>query len=423
MKLLILGEDLVAWTLGAALASTGCSVRMTACELPDAASEEVEPDLSRLLVQQLEAGRLQLQCGLTTPADQPADLLIDARDFVCLETLRKAVEQAGYPRLVALVQPVPLGTTDRLQQQLNEDSVQPPRVVFWPNFIQAGRALQSFTRVEQLLLGSADRQATEQIKRLMLPFNRSQERFRVMTPREAELTKVAINGMLATRISFMNELAQLAERQGIDIEAVRQGMGADSRIGFQYLYPGCGFGGEAFLQTLEQLNSELTSSKAAHQGLLTSVQAINNQQKDLLFQKLWRFYRADLAGKKVALWGCSFKPNTASISGSPAIHLIEALLAHEVQVVAYDPRALPALNKHFQAAEGLTLAVSPEAAAKGADAILVVTEWKEFWNLDLAGIQSTLNQPLLLDGRNIYDPQALARQGWIYSGVGRGQVV
>ena len=423
MKLLILGEDLVAWTLAAALASTGCRVHMTACDLPDAASEEVEPDLSRLLDQQLEMGRLQLDCGMDQLANNSLDLLIDARDFTSQEDLLAVVQEAGFPRLVALVQPVPLGTTDTLQEQLNGFSSQPPQVVFWPNFIQAGRALESFTRVEQLLLGSRDAWATRQIKRLMQPFNRSLDRFRVMTPREAELTKVAINGMLATRVSFMNELAQLAERQDIDIEAVRQGMGADSRIGFQYLYPGCGFGGEAFLQTLEQLNTELSASRTADQGLLTSVQTINNQQKDLLFQKLWRFYKANLAGKKVALWGCSFKPNTSSVSGSPALHLIAALLAHEVEVVAYDPRALPAVQKHFAGEVGLSVAASPEAAAVDADAILVVTEWKEFWNLDLVQIKETMKHPLLLDGRNIYHPEELAEQGWVYSGVGRGQVV
>lgn len=423
MKILILGDDLVAWTLAAALGSTGCSVRMAACELPDAASEEVEPDLSRLLAQQLETGRLRLQCGLPLNAATPVDLLIDARDFTSQTEIRDAVQQAGFPGLVALVQPVPLGTTDELQQALNAATAQPPQVVFWPNFIQAGRALESFTRVEQLLLGSRDAWATRQIKRLMLPFNRSQERFRVMTPREAELTKVAINGMLATRVSFMNELAQLAERQGIDIEAVRQGMGADSRIGFQYLYPGCGFGGEAFLQTLEQLNTELSANHSADQGLLTSVQAINDQQKDLLFQKLWRFYKANLSGKRVAIWGCSFKPNTASISGSPALHLIEALLAHNVEVVAYDPRALPNIEKHFQDRAGLTVAASPEAAAEGTDAILVVTEWKEFWNLDLTAIKPCMKHPLLLDGRNIYEPETLKEQGWVYSGVGRGQVI
>ncbi|SFB83915.1 UDPglucose 6-dehydrogenase [Marinospirillum celere] len=422
MKLLIIGEDLVAWTLGAVLASTGCSVKMTAGALPDATSEEVEPDLSRLLTQQLESGRLQL--GFNPVAESAVlDLLIDARDFVSTDSILDAVRLADFPPLIALVQPVPLGTTDQLQEALNKATPKPQQVVFWPNFIQAGRALESFTRVEQLLLGSASAQATNQIKRLMLPFNRSQERFRVMTPREAELTKLAINGMLATRISFMNELAQLAERQEIDIEAVRQGMGADSRIGFQYLYPGCGFGGEAFLQTLDQLNSELAASQSSAQHLLSSVQATNEQQKDLLFQKLWRFYKANLAGKRVAVWGCSFKPNAASISGSPAIHLIEALLAHNVDVVAYDPRALPAVKKHFAGRAGLSVADSPEAAAQGADAILLVTEWKEFWNLDLASIKEQMNLPLLLDGRNIYDPEELAAQGWVYSGVGRGQVV
>jgi UDPglucose 6-dehydrogenase len=224
--------------------------------------------------------------------------------------------------------------------------------------------------------------------------------------------------MLATRVSYMNELARLAAEKGIDIEQVRQGMGTDSRIGFQYLYPGCGFGGEAFLQTLSQLSTEL--DQAAEPGLLSSVFAINEQQKDLLFQKFWRYFKANISGRRVGLWGCAFKPNTSGVEGSPALVLIEALLAHGVQVQVYDPMALPTLQRRLGTREGLILVDSAEAAAEGADALMLVTEWKEFWNRDMAAIQSAMNSPLLLDGRNVFDPALMAEQGWVYSGVGRG---
>jgi UDPglucose 6-dehydrogenase len=242
----------------------------------------------------------------------------------------------------------------------------------------------------------------------------------VMPPKEAELSKLAINGMLATRVSFMNELAQLAAQKGIDIEQVRQGIGSDSRIGYQYLYPGCGFGGQAFLQTLAQLSGELEQQSSADVSLLRSVQLINEQQKDLLFQKLWRFYRADLAGKRVAIWGCAFKPNTASVEGSPALTLIEALLAHGAELSVYDPRAMPALQRYLGKRGAIDYAQSPEHAVEAADALLLVTEWKEFWNLDMQTVRQRMRTPLLLDGRNIYDPAALQKQGWIYSAVGRG---
>ncbi|WP_162299650.1 nucleotide sugar dehydrogenase [Marinospirillum perlucidum] len=426
MKTLILGEDLVAWTLAAALSSTGCRVYMQAGRLPDMASEAVEPDVLVLLEQQLEAGRLSLQAFFWQAAEEGVELLLDARDFVGLDTLLRDIKASGLPALVALVQPAPLGTTEALQEELHALPEASTEVVFWPNFIQAGRALESFTRIEQLLLGSNSEDATLKIKRLMLPFNRSQDRFKVVTPREAELTKLAINGMLATRVSFMNELAQLAASHGVDIEAVRQAMGADTRIGYQYLYPGCGFGGEAFLQTLEQLNRELNSTRPVTDrtaSLLGEVQAINDQQKDLLFQKLWRYYRAEVQGRRVALWGCAFKPNTASVSGSPALHLIRVLLEHQVQVVVYDPRAAVNLAGYFDHPEGLEIAESPEEAAQGSDAVLVVTEWKEFWNLDLPALRDQMKEPLLLDGRNIYDPDEMAAAGWIYSGVGRGKVI
>lgn len=420
MKLAVLGEDLVAWTLAAALASTGCKVSMTACDLPDPSSEEQEPDLHTLLQQQLAAGRLTLACGLEALGREGMDLLVDAREYQTTDLIFGTIEQLGFPPVVALVQAVSLGTTDALQQRLRQETDATTAVVYWPNFVQAGRALDSFTRVEQLIVGSDDDDAIDLVKQLMLPFNRSHDRFSVVTAAEAELTKIAINGMLATRISFMNELAALAGQKGIDIEAVRQCMGADSRIGYQYLYPGCGFAGEAFLHTLQQLNRELESVHADDAGLLASVQRINEQQQDLLFQKLWRFYKADLVGKRVAIWGAAYKPNTASITGSPALHLIRVLLDNGVQVQVYDPRALPSLRDAFADEANLQLSDSPLAAAEQADALMLLTEWKEFWNVDLLGVKATMRTPLLLDGRNIYDPDMLAENGWIYSGVGRG---
>ena len=423
MKLAILGEDLVAWTLAGALASTGCQVSMTACTLPDANSEELEPDLFTLLTQQLASERLVLSCGVQALAEQGVSLLIDAREHLNAEQLYQTLQQLGFPPVVALVQAVPLGTTDTLQTRLQQEAQVATAVVYWPNFIQAGRALQSFTRVEQLLVGSQDKRAVAMIKRLMVPFNRSQDRFKEVTASEAELTKIAINGMLATRISYMNELAALATCKGIDIEAVRQCMGADSRIGYQYLYPGCGFAGAAFSHSLTQLEKELVSVNAGDAGLLASVQRINAQQKDLLFQKLWRFYKADLAGKRVAIWGAAYKPNTASVSGSPALHLIQTLLDNGVTVQVYDPRALPNLQQRLGKPSGLQFCASAEAALEQADALMLITEWKEFWNADLQNLKNRMRTPLLLDGRNVYEPALLAEQGWIYSGVGRGEVI
>lgn len=421
MKVRVLGNNLEAWTLAAALAFTGCEVAMAQEALPSSDSGISEPDLLQLLQREYEAGRLRLGCR-----EEGADLLLVACRLTLVDELRSAVqgfvscvgESSASKPLIALVQPVPIGTTDALQVWLEEQGRAHIRVVFWPAFIQSGRALESVTRPERTLLGAVDEHAIRVMRRLLSPFNRSRDTLLVMPPKEAELSKLAINGMLATRVSYMNELARLAADKGIDIEQVRQGMGTDGRIGFQYLYPGCGFGGEAFLGTLAQLNRELDHRNEA--SLLSSVFAINEQQKDLLFQKFWRYFKADIRGRKVAVWGCSFKPNTSGVEGSPALTIIEALLAHGTEVRVYDPMALPALKWRLGDRSGLVCVESAESAATGADALMLVTEWKEFWNRDMAGICRNMNTPLLLDGRNVFDPELMGDLGWVYSGIGRG---
>ncbi|PSL12932.1 UDPglucose 6-dehydrogenase [Marinobacterium halophilum] len=421
MKVRVLGSNLEAWTLAGALAFTGCRVSLEAAQLPEEGSDVSEPDLLQLLEQQRDAGRLQLD-----DSEEAGDLLLVACRHASLESLQMAVQgfvenvsaNVGAQPLIALVQSMAIGTTDQLQQWLDEQGAGHIRVIFWPAFIQSGRALESVTRPERILLGCEDERAVQLMRRLLTPFNRSRDTLLVMSPKEAELSKLAINGMLATRVSYMNELAQLAADKGIDIERVRQGMGTDSRIGFQYLYPGCGFGGEAFLETLSQLSRELAHPNEA--GLLSSVFAINEQQKDLLFQKFWRYFKADIRGRKVAIWGCAFKPNTSGIEGSPALTLIRALLAHEVEVHVYDPMALSSLRRQLGGLDKLVFAPSAEAAVAQADALMLVTEWKEFWNRDMDDIRLRMRTPLLLDGRNIHDPGHMAELGWVYSGIGRG---
>ena len=436
MNIQILGNNLESWTLAAALSSTGCRVTVSADQLPDSHNEIAEADLLRLLQKQEAQQRL-----LLTPvekADASCQLLIDARTnlsaeqrFASLQTF--AAQTGSQPLVYALVQPVAVGTTDQLQSMLEAESAS-VSCLYWPSFIEAGRALESFTRSGRILIGAAagvaSPDAVALIRDLMSPFNRSKDAAMVMSAREAELTKIGINGMLATRISFMNELADIAGRQGVDIEAVRQGMGADSRIGHQYLYPGCGFGGEAFTDTLNFLGQELQTTEQAQglsTGLLSSVQQINEQQKDLLFQKFWRYFNAEIKGRTVALWGCAFKPNTGSISGSPALALLKALLSHEVTVKVYDPMAMQALEHWLTdqnlPADRVHFCNSPEQAAEQADAIMLVTEWKLFWNLNLAEIATTMTTPLLLDGRNIYPPERAQQAGLIYSAIGRGRAI
>lgn len=440
MNIRILGNNLESWTLAAALSSTGCRVTVAADQLPDEQGEIAEADLLRLLQKQQDQQRLQIQPLTDTDFESGCQLLIDARTnltaeqrFIALQAF--AGQSSGLQSVYALVQPVAVGTTDQLQGMLAAESAS-VSCLYWPSFIEAGRALESFTRSGRILIGAADAPGASQseavslIRDLMAPFNRSKDAAMVVTAHEAELTKIGINGMLATRISFMNELADLASRQGVDIEAVRQGLGADPRIGHQYLYPGCGFGGEAFTDTLNFLGQELQPTEQAQgldTGLLSSVKLINEQQKDLLFQKFWRYFNADIKGRTVALWGCAFKPNTSSISGSPALVLLKALLSHGVTVKVYDPMAMATLKHWLQdqqlPADQVQFCESPEHAAQQADAIMLVTEWKLFWNLDLAGIADSMRTSLLLDGRNIYSPKRAQQAGLIYSAIGRGQAL
>lgn len=446
MNLLILGNNLLAWTMAAALSSTGCRVAISVKQLPSEHSDlAAEAGLLNLLQKQHHEGRL-LPIDHADTVVNPAsscELLIDARTNLTIEqrfqTLKVfAVTAQAESAIYALAQPVAVGTTDQLQEQLNAlNSACSVQCLYWPSFIEAGRALESFTRSGRLMIGVPDlskqyrSEAVSQIRELMVPFNRSKDATMVMSAREAELTKIGINGMLATRISFMNELADIASRQGVDIEAVRQGVGADSRIGHQYLYPGCGFGGEAFTDTLGFLGEELEASDSAQRqtsGLLNSVRQINEQQKDLLFQKFWRYFNAEIKGRTVALWGCAFKPNTASIAGSPALVLIQALISHGVLVQVYDPMAIETLKQWLNSeqkpnSDQIVFSDSPEEAAEQADAIMLVTEWKLFWNLNLTEIAASMKTPLLLDGRNIYPPKRAQQAGFIYSAIGRGQTI
>ncbi|MBB1485744.1 nucleotide sugar dehydrogenase [Oceanospirillum sediminis] len=437
MSVLVTGDDIVAWTKATVLASTGCQTWLSTTGHQDLSGE---PGLKRMLDEESRSGRLQIlrnPYSTTVPdplSNQAIRLLIYARNTEnfdqlqedCLVFARQQAALQNSPVIIALTHPVLVGTTDRLQLTLNKALPDQVCVVYWPGFIQSGRAIESFSRPERIILGSQHNDATDYLRRLLTPFNRSKDTLIVMQPKEAELTKVAINGMLATRISFMNELAGFADAMDIDIEPVRHGIGSDSRIGFQYLYPGCGFGGQAFMNTLEQLVQNLGSGFQS--GLLGSVCDINEQQKDLLFRKFWRYFDADVQGKKVAIWGCSFKPGTASIYGSPAVVLVQSLLTHGVRVSLYDPVALDSMRTHFtdQALpEGTDIEYcnSPWQAAEQADAVMLVTEWKEFWNLDLYRLAGSMNTPLLLDGRNIFNPDEAEAAGLTFSGIGRGKTL
>jgi UDPglucose 6-dehydrogenase len=281
-----------------------------------------------------------------------------------------------------------------------------------------------FLRPGRIIIGSDFPVAVEKLRVLFAPYNRQQDVIQVMSPESAELTKYGTNLMLATRVSLMNELAQAAECLGADIEEVRKGMGSDPRIGFSYLYPGVGFGGESLIQDLERTKA-LFEQSGVRSDLISSVIEMNEVQKDLLFRKVWRYFAGDLSDKTFSLWGVSYKPETPSVKNAPALRVLQSFLSQGAKVQVYDPMALESLKAYVDGnfphewSSRLIFADSPMAALESSEALLVMTEWKAFWNPDFDGMKAVMKAPRLFDGRNLYQPAYVREKGFEYWGVGR----
>jgi UDPglucose 6-dehydrogenase len=318
---------------------------------------------------------------------------------------------------------VPVGTADKVREAVQEElasrGVQEEfGVVSNPEFLKEGAAVEDFMRPDRIIVGAEDAQAIELMRQLYAPFQRSHERLIVMDLRSAELTKYAANAMLATRISFMNELANLAETLGADIELVRQGIGSDPRIGYQFLYPGCGYGGSCFPKDVQALNRAARDAGGALR-VLNAVEEANEFQKGVLGRKIAAEFGEDLSGRRFALWGLAFKPNTDDMREAPSRRVIADLLARGASVCAYDPVAMEEARRVFGAEPRVAYAESPAAALDGADALLIVTEWKEFRSPDFEEMKRRLKAPLVFDGRNLYDPAQMRASGIRYFAIGR----
>ena len=274
------------------------------------------------------------------------------------------------------------------------------------------------TRAQQLTVGCENERAQVKLKELLRPLFPRAQQYLFMPVLDAEFTKLSISGMLATRISYINDLAVVAEKLGIDIEYVRQGMAADSRIGASYMYPGAGFGGENFSHDIQTLANTVSTTGVKSQ-LLAQVWDINEQQKELLFRKLWNYYQGDLNGKTVAIWGAAFKENTARVQHSPIHVMLPALWAQGVTVKLHDPQALPEIAAQYGQRDDLILCADQYQAVEGASALCVLTAWKQYWSLNYPTLLQQMQHPLILDGRNIYDPEFVKAQGFAYMGVGR----
>ncbi|HZD54150.1 MAG TPA: UDP-glucose/GDP-mannose dehydrogenase family protein, partial [Woeseiaceae bacterium] len=330
-------------------------------------------------------------------------------------------------RIIVDKSTVPVGTADRVRETIQAvlDERGAPcefDVVSNPEFLKEGAAIGDFMKPDRIIVGTDNPRTTELLRALYEPFNRSHDRFISMDVRSAELTKYAANAMLATKISFMNEVANIAERCGADIEHVRVGIGSDPRIGYHFIYPGVGYGGSCFPKDVRALcHSAFTNGYEAE--LLNSVETVNNRQKQRLFDRIHRHYNGSLEGKTIALWGLSFKPKTDDMRDAPSRNLMEALWKAGAVVRAYDPQAMNETRRLYPELNGLTLCESAIGAVQSAHSLVIITEWQEFRSPDFQALKEHLIDGVIFDGRNLYDPRMVESLGLAYYGMGRGRSV
>ena len=439
MKITIFGTGYVGLVTGTCLAEVGNDVlcmdvdQKKIDKLNQGVISIYEPGLEEMVKENHQSGRLRfttdakmaVEHGLFqfiavgTPPDEDgsADL-----QYV-LEVAKVIAENMTEYRIVVDKSTVPVGTADKvrnlMQKTLNDRGMDIEfDVVSNPEFLKEGAAITDFMKPDRIVIGTDNPRTTELLKALYTPFTRSHERIIAMDVRSAELTKYAANAMLATKISFMNELANLAEHLGADIEHVRNGIGADSRIGYHFIYPGCGYGGSCFPKDVKAL--ERTAIDLGYQAeLLGAVERVNDRQKHVLFNKIHKHFNGQLKGKTFALWGLSFKPKTDDMREAPSRVLLEALIDAGVTVQAYDPEALAEAKRIYGNKAGLVLCKTQTEALNNADALCVVTEWKNFWSPDFAHLKLKLKEAVVFDGRNLYEPKQLKAAGLTYYCIGR----
>lgn len=439
MKITVVGTGYVGLVSGTCLAEVGNDVL---CLDVDPAKIKIleeggipihEPGLLEMVRRNVAAGRLKFTTDIKqavdfgdvqfiavgTPPDEDgsADL-----QYVVSAARNIGKFMIGY-KVVVDKSTVPVGTADKVKAAIAEELIARKAdvkfsVVSNPEFLKEGAAVEDFMRPDRIVVGAEDEQSKDVMRALYAPFQRNHERLVMMDVRSAELTKYAANAMLATRISFMNELANLAEALGADIEAVRKGIGSDPRIGYDFLYSGCGYGGSCFPKDVKALIST-GHNNGYDLKVLNAVEAANNLQKQVLTQKIKKQFGQNLSGKHFAVWGLAFKPNTDDMREATSRVLINDLLQAGATVTAYDPVAMQEAKRIFNNVKGLSFAETPSQALNNADALVIITEWKEFRNPDFSQIKQKLKANIIFDGRNMYDPATVKNAGVAYRSIGR----
>ena len=452
MKVTIVGSGYVGLVTGACLAELGNTVFCLDLDqkkidiLNSGGVPIYEPGLQEMITRNRAAGRIQFSTDVAaavqhgeiqfiavgTPPDEDgsADL-----QYV-ITAARNIGKHMNGPKVIVDKSTVPVGTAEKVTEAITEElkkrNLDPAwcSVVSNPEFLKEGAAVEDFMRPDRIVIGTnhdaAGLRAKELMRKLYAPFNRHHERTYYMDVKSAELTKYAANAMLATRISFMNELANLADAVGADIEAVRQGIGSDSRIGYGFLYAGTGYGGSCFPKDV----SALTKTALQHGRdlkILEAVEAVNRQQKTILIEKITKRFGDDLSNHRFAVWGLAFKPNTDDMREAPSRFIIAELVKRGAQVMAHDPVAMPEAQHAFEIdfqgkpdqLQKISLVKTPEDALTGASALIIVTEWKAFRSPDFDHLKQAMRNPIIFDGRNLYEPQSMTELGFEYYGIGR----
>jgi UDPglucose 6-dehydrogenase len=432
MNLSVIGTGYVGLVQGACFADTGNNVLCMDIDekkingLMKGIMPIYESGLESVVRKNFQEGRLKFTTSIKT-AVQKSDII-----FLCLPTppsedgsadlshvlsvAKQIGEMANSSKIVVSKSTVPVGTVDKIKQLLKKTSKFPMDVVSNPEFLKEGTALQDSMKPDRVVIGTRSKKAAAVLQELYEPFVRTGNPIIVMDERSSEMTKYAANSFLATKISFMNELANLCEEVGADIDSIRKGIGSDPRIGKQFLFPGVGYGGSCFpkdvkalIMTAEEYGRSLT--------ILRSVDKLNEAQKKVLLNKLNKHFKSQMRGKTIALWGLSFKPQTDDIREAPSLVMIEELVAAGAKVRAHDPIAIPMVEPLFRGK--VEFCENSYDALKDADALLVVTEWNEFRNPDFSKMKKMMKKPVILDGRNIYDPKEMKEKGFTYFSIGR----
>jgi len=432
VRIAVVGTGYVGLVTGTCLADSGNTVT---CLDIDAAKVErlsrgevpiYEPGLEELVHRNAKAGRLSFTTDTAT-AISPAEVVFLAvgtppsadgsADLSALWSVVAAIAPHLDPTVIVITKStVPVGTAAGIERRLREATGRDWQVASNPEFLKEGAAIEDFQKPDRVVVGVRTPAVAEKLHTLYAPFLRTENPFLVMTPESAEMTKYVANALLATKISFINEVANLCERMEADIDDVRRGIGHDSRIGFAFLFPGAGYGGSCFPKDVQAL-AAMARDHGCDNRILTAVHETNRAQKQVLGEKLLAFFGGSLAGRRIAIWGLAFKPRTDDIRDAPALDLIDRLLAESAVVRVFDPEAMA----HVRARYGDTIqyAADPLDAAKAADALAVVTEWGDFRRPDFASLRQTMAAPVIFDGRNLYDPAELRAKGFSYHAIGK----